>query len=78
MSAVRGSSGSPADKRLPCGRYDGPDARIKKISITNNPRALPRAWVVSPSARPAADQLAAVTAPRSTRAARLSRRMGPR
>jgi hypothetical protein len=58
MLGVRSLVGQPGDKRLPLPvAYDGPDARIY-----DNPRALPRAWVV-PAARPAADQLAAVTAP---------------
>jgi hypothetical protein len=58
MLGVRSLVGQPGDKRLPLPvAYDGPDARIY-----DNPRALPRAWVV-PVARPAADQLAAVTAP---------------
>jgi hypothetical protein len=58
MLGVRSLVGQPGDKRLPLPvAYDGPDARIY-----DNPRALPRAWVV-PSARPAANQLDAVTAP---------------
>lgn len=58
MLGVRSLVGQPGDKRLPLPvAYDGPDARIY-----DNPRALPRAWVV-PSARPVADQLDAVTAP---------------
>jgi Bacterial membrane protein YfhO len=58
MLGVRSLVGQPGDKRLPLPvAYDGLDARIY-----DNPRALPRAWVV-PSARPVGDQLAAVTSP---------------